>query len=46
MFATVLQLAVLTTDITFVTVAAVKDARDTLMRGFTSIRDMGGPSSA
>jgi imidazolonepropionase-like amidohydrolase len=44
MFSTVPQLAVLTTDITFVTVAAVKDARDTLMRGFTSIRDMGGPS--
>jgi imidazolonepropionase-like amidohydrolase len=44
MFATVPQLAVLTTDITFVTVAAVKEARDSLMRGFTSIRDMGGPS--
>jgi imidazolonepropionase-like amidohydrolase len=44
MFATVPQAAVLTTDITFVTVAAVKEARDTLMRGFTSIRDMGGPS--
>lgn len=44
MFATVPQLAVLTTDISFVTVAAVKEARDTLMRGFTSIRDVGGPS--
>lgn len=44
MFATVPQLAVLTADITFVTVAAVKEARDTLMRGFTSIRDMGGPA--
>jgi len=44
MFSTVPQLAVLTTDITFVTIAAVKDARDTLMRGFTSIRDMGGPA--
>ncbi len=44
MFATVPQLAVLTTDISFVTVAAVKQARDALMRGFTSIRDMGGPS--
>ena len=44
MFATVPQLAVLTTDITFVTVAAVKEARDSLLRGFTSIRDMGGPS--
>lgn len=44
MFATVPQLAVLTTDISFVTVAAVKEARDLLMRGFTSIRDLGGPS--
>jgi imidazolonepropionase-like amidohydrolase len=44
MFATVPQMAVLTTDITFVTVAAVKEARDSLLRGFTSIRDMGGPS--
>lgn len=44
MFATVPQSAVLTTDITFVTVAAVKEARDSLLRGFTSIRDMGGPS--
>ncbi len=44
MFATVPQLAVLTTDITFVTVAAVKAARETLLRGFTSIRDVGGPS--
>jgi imidazolonepropionase-like amidohydrolase len=44
MFATIPQVAVLTSDITFVTVAAVKEAGDTLMRGFTSIRDMGGPS--
>jgi imidazolonepropionase-like amidohydrolase len=44
MFAAVPQLAVLTTNIEFVTVAAVKEARDTLMRGFTTIRDMGGPS--
>jgi imidazolonepropionase-like amidohydrolase len=44
MFATVPQLAVLTADISFVTVAATKEARDLLMRGFTSIRDLGGPS--
>ena len=44
MFASVSQLAVLTADIGFVNVAAVKEARETLMRGFTSIRDMGGPS--
>lgn len=44
MFASVPQVAVLTSDIGFITVAAVKEANDTLMRGFTSIRDMGGPS--
>ncbi len=44
MFAAVPQLAVLTSDITFVTVAAVKEARELLLRGFTSIRDMGGPA--
>ena len=44
MFATVPQLAVLTSDIGFVNVAAVKAANDMLLRGFTSIRDLGGPS--
>jgi imidazolonepropionase-like amidohydrolase len=44
MFAAVPQIAVLTADIGFVNVAAVKEARDTLMRGFTTIRDMGGPA--
>jgi len=44
MFATVPQLAILTTDIGYVNVAAVKAANDTLMRGFTTIRDMGGPA--
>ena len=44
MFATVSQLAVLTSDIGFVNVAAVKAANDMLLRGFTSIRDMGGPT--
>ena len=43
MFATLPQVALLTADIGFVNVAAVKAANDTLMRGFTSIRDMGGP---
>lgn len=43
MFATIPQIAVLTADIGFVNVAAVKAAGDMLMRGFTSIRDMGGP---
>lgn len=44
MFATVPQLAVLTSDIGFINVAAVKAASDMLLRGFTTIRDMGGPS--
>jgi imidazolonepropionase-like amidohydrolase len=43
MFATVPQIAILTSDIGFVNVAAVKAANDMLMRGFTSIRDLGGP---
>jgi imidazolonepropionase-like amidohydrolase len=43
MFATIPQLAILTSDIGFINVAAVKAASDTLMRGFTTIRDMGGP---
>ena len=44
MFETVPQMAILTADIEFVTVAAVKAANDMLLRGFTSIRDLGGPS--
>jgi imidazolonepropionase-like amidohydrolase len=43
MFATVPQVVVLTSDIGFINVAAVKAANDMLMRGFTSIRDLGGP---
>jgi imidazolonepropionase-like amidohydrolase len=43
MFATVPQAAVLTSDVAFINVAAVKAANDMLMRGFTSIRDLGGP---
>jgi imidazolonepropionase-like amidohydrolase len=43
MFATVPQMVVLTSDVGFVNVAAVKAANDMLMRGFTSIRDLGGP---
>lgn len=44
MFDTVPQAAVLTGDIGFLNVAAVKASGDMLMRGFTSIRDLGGPS--
>jgi imidazolonepropionase-like amidohydrolase len=43
MFSTIPQMVVLTADIGFVNVAAAKAATDTLMRGFTSIRDLGGP---
>ncbi|MFN3670469.1 MAG: amidohydrolase family protein [Bosea sp. (in: a-proteobacteria)] len=43
MFATVPQLAILTADIGYVNVAAVKAAQEMLLRGFTSVRDLGGP---
>lgn len=43
MFATVPQLALLTSDVGFLNVAAVRAAEDMLLRGFTSIRDLGGP---
>ncbi|MFP2905508.1 amidohydrolase family protein [Pyxidicoccus sp. 3LFB2] len=43
MFATLSQVTLLTSDIGFLNVAAVKAAGDMLMRGFTSVRDMGGP---
>lgn len=44
MFATLSQAAILNSDIGFVNVAAVNEAHNMLMRGFTSIRDLGGPS--
>ena len=43
MFGTLPQAALLTGDIGFINIAAGKAAADMLMRGFTSIRDMGGP---
>jgi imidazolonepropionase-like amidohydrolase len=43
MFATVPQAVLLTSDIGYLNVAAVKAASDMLMRGFTSVRDLGGP---
>lgn len=43
MFATVPQPVLLTSDVGYLNVAAVKAANDMLMRGFTSIRDLGGP---
>jgi imidazolonepropionase-like amidohydrolase len=44
MFATVSLAAALTADIGYVNVAAVKAANDMLLRGFTSVRDLGGPT--
>ena len=43
MFATLPQSVLLTSDIGFIHVAAVKAAGDMLCRGFTSVRDLGGP---
>lgn len=43
MFAALPQLTLLTSDVGFVNVVATKTARETLMRGFTSVRDLGGP---
>ncbi|KPF69126.1 hydrolase [beta proteobacterium AAP99] len=44
MFADIPQIAALTADIGFVQLAAGKAATDSLMRGFTTLRDMGGPA--
>lgn len=43
MYATLSQQAILTSDLGFLNVAATKAAADMLLRGFTSIRDLGGP---
>jgi imidazolonepropionase-like amidohydrolase len=43
MFETLSQVAILTSDVGFVNVAATKAANDMLLRGFTSVRDLGGP---
>jgi imidazolonepropionase-like amidohydrolase len=43
-FATVPLLVALTADVGYVFAAAVVSARDTLLRGFTTVRDLGGPS--
>lgn len=43
MFSTLPQVAILTSDIGFVNLAAGKAATEMLMRGFTSVRDLGGP---
>jgi imidazolonepropionase-like amidohydrolase len=43
MFASIPEVTILTADIGFVQIAAGKSATEMLMRGFTSVRDMGGP---
>lgn len=43
MFSTLPQVAILTSDIGFVNLAAGKAATEMLHRGFTSVRDLGGP---
>ena len=42
-FATIPQQALLTADPGFVSIVAAKAAGDMLLRGFTSVRDVGGP---
>ena len=44
MFASLPQVALITSDIGFVNLAAAKTAKEMLLRGFTIIRDVGGPS--
>ena len=43
MFAGITQQAIMTADIGFVNLVGGKTAEQTLMRGFTSVRDLGGP---
>jgi imidazolonepropionase-like amidohydrolase len=44
MFGSVSQMAAVAGDIGFLNFAAGKAARDMLMRGYTSVRDLGGPA--
>ena len=43
MFAGITQQTIMTADIGFVNLVAGKTAEQTLLRGFTSVRDLGGP---
>ena len=43
MFATIPQAKLMSADIGYINVVAAKTSRDTLLRGFTSVRDVGGP---
>jgi imidazolonepropionase-like amidohydrolase len=45
MFSEIPQLAALTADIGYINIAAAKGATGMLMRGFTTVRDLGGRSS-
>jgi len=40
------EMAAMTADIAYVHLVAAREAQNTLMRGFTSVRDAGGPSFA
>ncbi|KYH43475.1 amidohydrolase family protein [Branchiibius sp. NY16-3462-2] len=42
-FANVTQIVALTADLHFLAILAARGAEDALLRGFTSVRDMGGP---
>ena len=44
MFASVPQLAALTADLGFLAIAGARAAEAMLLRGFTSVRDLGGPA--
>src|SRR5690606_33822463 len=44
MLAPLPMLQLMTADIGFINLAAAEEARKTLLRGFTSIRDLAGPS--
>ena len=43
MFETIPQATALSSDVGFLNVAATRAASDMLLRGFTSVRDLGGP---
>lgn len=43
MFSSISQVGLLTSDLSFVTLAAAREAERTLLRGYTTLRDMGGP---
>lgn len=40
------QMVAMTSDVAYIHLVAAEEAQRTLMRGFTTIRDVGGPSFA